>query len=196
LQREEVLVGLQVRIALRDRQQLAQASGELVLRVRLRLHRGRLHSAGPGPGDLLEDLALVRGVSLDRLHEVRDQVVAAPELDVDLRPGVVDAVPRPDEPVEGIDRVEDGYEEEPEDDPEPEHGLMVATPLPAAGARPRTSPGSGRRHPSRRTTTPSPARTRRAAPRGRGPPAPWRPPPRGGGALRAARGGRPRRRRR
>ena len=43
--------------------------------------------------------ALVRGVALDRLDEVRDQVVAAPQLYVDLRPGVLGAVPQPDEPV-------------------------------------------------------------------------------------------------
>ena len=39
--------------------------------------------AGAGLGDLLEDALLVRGVPLDRLDEVGDQVGAPGELDVD-----------------------------------------------------------------------------------------------------------------
>src|SRR3972149_6205483 len=53
--------------------------------------------------DLLEQLALVGGVAADGLHQVRDQVVAAAELDVDLRPAVVDPVAERDEPVEDQD---------------------------------------------------------------------------------------------
>ena len=49
--------------------------------------------------DGLEGLTLVRRVALDRLDEVRDEVPAPLELDLDLRPRVVDAVPQPDEVV-------------------------------------------------------------------------------------------------
>jgi len=49
----------------------------------------------------------VGGVALDRLHQVRDQVVAPLELDVDLRPGVVDPVPQPDQAVVAEDEDED-----------------------------------------------------------------------------------------
>ena len=41
----------------------------------------------------------MRGVALDRLDEVRDQVPAPLQLHLDLRPRVVDAVPQPDEAV-------------------------------------------------------------------------------------------------
>ena len=55
--------------------------------------------------DGLERLALVRGVALDRLDQVRDQVPAPLQLHLDLRPRVVDAVPQPDEAVvEDADR--------------------------------------------------------------------------------------------
>ena len=50
-------------------------------------------------GHRLERLALVRRVALDRLDEVRDQVVAAAELHVHLRPRVLRPVPQPDEAV-------------------------------------------------------------------------------------------------
>ena len=39
----------------------------------------------------------MRRVALHRLHEVGDEVIAAAELDVDLRPRVLDAVPQADE---------------------------------------------------------------------------------------------------
>ena len=59
----------------------------------------RLLRAGARLGHGLERPALVRRVALHRLDEVRDEVPAPLELHLDLRPGVVDAVPQPDEPV-------------------------------------------------------------------------------------------------
>jgi len=50
-------------------------------------------------GDGLEDRALVRGVALHRRDEVRDEVVAAAQLDVDLPPRLLDEVALPDEAV-------------------------------------------------------------------------------------------------
>ena len=67
---------------------------------------------------------LVRGVALHGLDEVRDQVVAAAELHVDLRPRVLGAVAQPDEPV-----VEDDEREpEQDEDGDREQGQTTARP--------------------------------------------------------------------
>src|SRR3972149_3234835 len=81
------------------------SAGEAHLPGGLRLirHRGGVDRTGTRVRDLLEQLALVGGVAADGLHQVRDQVVAAAELDVDLRPAVVDAVAERDEPGEAQD---------------------------------------------------------------------------------------------
>jgi hypothetical protein len=71
-------------------------------------------------GDRLERLALVRGVALHRLDQVRDQVIAALQLDVDLRPRVLDAVAQGDEPVVEQHQRDDEQGNDAEDDPE--HG--------------------------------------------------------------------------
>ena len=54
----------------------------------------------------VERLALVGGVALDGLDEVGDQVEAALELNVDLRPGVLDLVAPADQAVVGGDEVD------------------------------------------------------------------------------------------
>ena len=99
LQVQEVLVGLEVGVGLGHREQAASAR---------RSGRSRPGPARPapcaliarcGPGDRFERAPLVRGVALDRLDQVGDEVVAALELHVDLRPGVVDLVPEPDQAV-------------------------------------------------------------------------------------------------
>ncbi len=73
-------------------------------------------------------LALVGGVALDGLDEVRDQVVAPLELDVDLRPGVLDAVPQADEAVVGQDDVQaDDDGEHDQDDEDDGHGSLRAS---------------------------------------------------------------------
>ena len=86
LEVEEVGVGLEVRVGLGDGVQPDQGALELGVRGRLgrdvAAGRGRL-DLGARLGDLLEDLALVGGVPLDRVHQVRDQVGTAGELDVD-----------------------------------------------------------------------------------------------------------------
>ena len=54
----------------------------------MRPRRWRLRA----PGDLPQDALLEVHVALDRIDEVRDQVVAALELDLDLGIGLVDAI--------------------------------------------------------------------------------------------------------
>ena len=86
LEVEEVLVGLEVGVVLGDRVEVDQrplhggVGGGLGVDV-VALRRGL--EARPRAGDLLEDRLLVRGVPLDRVDEVRDQVGATGELDVD-----------------------------------------------------------------------------------------------------------------
>ena len=58
---------------------------------------------------LLEDAALVRRIAAHRLDEVRDEVAAALELDVDVRPAGVRLVAQPDEAVVA-ERAEDDDE--------------------------------------------------------------------------------------
>ncbi len=70
---------------------------------------------------LLEDAALVGRVSAHRLDEVRDEVAATLELDVDVRPAGVRLVAQPDEAVVADHRQHDDEGDDAEDDPEPEH---------------------------------------------------------------------------
>ena len=102
LQVEEVRARLQVRVGLDPDQQVGCSApprassycprprGSSLLCARRRL-------AGPGHG--VEDRALVRGVPLHGLDEVRDQVVPTGELDVDAAPRLVDQRALPDEAV-------------------------------------------------------------------------------------------------
>ena len=64
---------------------------------------GPLRAGGDGRGagvrDVGQDLLLELHVALDRVHEVRDQVVAPLELDLDLGEGFVDPEPSLDQAV-------------------------------------------------------------------------------------------------
>ena len=138
MQRQEVLVGLQVGVVLGDREQLPKSGHERPL--------GRcLLGRGPGGGrrhrtglrDVLEDLAFVGGVAPHGLDEVGDEVVSAPELRVDVRPGVPHEVPLRNESVVARDPPEDDQQEHGEQDDQDPHD---------AGSFPRTwrrcDPGS------------------------------------------------------
>ena len=58
----------------------------------------------------------MRGVALDRLDEVADQVVAAGELDVDLTPGLLHEIAQFDQAVVGRDGPQDEREHDDADD--------------------------------------------------------------------------------
>ena len=73
----EVLGRAQLRVGLGDREQPAERRREHVLGLRLLLHSLGLLRGRPRLRDLVERPALVGGVALDRLDEVRDQVVPA-----------------------------------------------------------------------------------------------------------------------
>jgi hypothetical protein len=115
------VVGLELRVRLGDGEESSERLTEQPfslgrLRRRLRPLRG-----GAGLCDVLERLALVRRVALDRLDEVRDQVPPALQLDLDLRPRVVDAVPQPDEPVVEGDENDGRQRQHGEDHERPDH---------------------------------------------------------------------------
>src|SRR5262249_27528856 len=121
LQIEEVLARLELRIGLGDGEKPAERLVEDALRLTRRRRSLSLLRSHARLRDRLERAALVRGVPLDRLHEIGNQVMAPLELHLDLRPGVVDTVTRPDEPVVDPDHPEDEQEDDShqhEDDPE------------------------------------------------------------------------------
>src|SRR4029077_9752335 len=109
----------------------------------------------------VERLALVLQVALDRLDQVRDQVVAAPELDVDLRERVLEAVAQHDQAIVDRDRPDDDHDDDPENDPA--HELSPPAPTITYPRRAPSSPRS-RRAPSspRSRRAPSSPRSRRA----------------------------------
>ncbi len=128
LQGEEVLVRLQVGVGLRQREQLPQRAGEDVLGLGLLLGPGalgldrgvaRLH-------DAFEGALLVRGVALDRLDQVGDEVVAPLELHADLRPRGVDAVAQLDEPVVARDEPDHEHQDDGDDDDPDDHDWAPA----------------------------------------------------------------------
>src|SRR2546425_6815420 len=70
--------------------------------------------------------ALVLDVALRRFHEIRDQVVAALQLDVDLRKGVLEAVALRNQPVVDRDQPHDGRDDDADDNPEsPAHVCLL-----------------------------------------------------------------------
>ena len=79
-----------------------------------------------GLDDIFERAVLVLEVTLGDLDEVRDQVIAALELDIDLREGVLETVAEGDKPVVDADHEQgqhhDGGEEDEEEDEDNAHG--------------------------------------------------------------------------
>ena len=67
-----------------------------------------------------ESLLLVAGVALDRLDQIRDQVVATLGLHLDLATGIVNPVAFRNKAVVDGKRPQDEQDDDPEDDP-PSH---------------------------------------------------------------------------
>src|SRR3954454_11639917 len=112
-------------------------------------------------GHARERALLVRGVALDRLDEVRHQVVAKLQLEVDSAPGLVALVARTDQRVVDQDVPEDQDYEDPDDYVDDRHRETLTAPTrpteeartaraPAALTRRETRPPRGRRRRSRR----------------------------------------------
>ncbi len=89
------------------------------------------HGLCAGFGDGFECFALVAHVAFDGFDEVGDEVVAALELDINLRPGVIHVIAEVDEAVVDGDEPED---EDGEDGEKNENGGHVIFPfLPRGG---------------------------------------------------------------
>src|SRR5437762_9809544 len=146
LELREVLVRLEVRVRLGEREELAQGGGQRVLRLGTRIGRLRGHGGAPRAHDRVERAALVGGVALDRLDQVRDQVRAALELHVDVRPRLLGSLAEPDELV--VPRA--GGDDQPRDDEEKNpaadaHRATLPRAILASGRRKHGSlGGSGR----------------------------------------------------
>src|SRR5437667_298091 len=132
LELHDVLVGLELRVILDESEELAQGSGQEVLRL------GRLGGAGrslllrgdggvTGLDDASERRLLELHVALHGVDQVGDQVVPPLELHADLVPGLVDHVPQADQAVVHKDQEERDDRDDDQDDPE--RGHRRVTPL-------------------------------------------------------------------
>ena len=83
---------------------------------------GAAIAAVAGLHDGFERAAFVGGVALHGFDEVRDEVEPALELHVDLRPGVVDLVPAPDQTVVHPDEHGNDHQDDHDDDEDAPHG--------------------------------------------------------------------------
>src|SRR5881398_3187637 len=125
----ELLVGLEIGIALGDGEESPEGARELVGGLDPLLARAAGDQPRPRVGDPVEDLALVRGVALGHLDEVGDQVVAPLELVLHLRPRRVDAL------LEGHDGVvAAAAEQRRQEDQKPRHVSSSPAPSGAAAA--------------------------------------------------------------
>ena len=93
------IVGLELGVVLAHCEERLESARQHVLGRGLILDGTCVDGRGPGLGDVFEDRLLVRGVAFNGFHEVGDQVVAALELHVDLRPRFLYTVAAADEAV-------------------------------------------------------------------------------------------------
>src|ERR1700693_4685768 len=87
LQLSEFLGSFQLRIILRHRKQALQRASKLIFSHSLVSGRGRLHGLRSEFSDVLKRPLFVGGVTLNRLDQVRNEVVTPFELHVNIGPG-------------------------------------------------------------------------------------------------------------
>jgi len=90
LEREETLVRLQIGIGFGDGHQSREGAAQFAFGFYFVGRDGDAGGFGAGVDDGLQGSFLVGGVAFDRVDEVRNEVVAALELHVNLRPGIFD----------------------------------------------------------------------------------------------------------
>jgi hypothetical protein len=93
--------------------------GDLVLGIGLIRDGRRVDRPRARLRHAFEQATLVGRVPLDRSHEVRDEVIPATELHVDLGPAVVDAVPQRHETVVDEHGRDERDDDDRDDDPPP-----------------------------------------------------------------------------
>ncbi len=86
MQLQETAVRLQVRIGLLQREDLAEVAADTGFDVSLARRRTQLGRLAAQRGDVVQRRLLVGRVLPDRVDQFRNQVVAAPELDLDIAP--------------------------------------------------------------------------------------------------------------
>ena len=95
-----------------------------------RVRRRRLQPCHRGVArldDRFERLALVLHVALRRLDQIRNEVVAAGELHIDLRESVLERVARRDEPVVHPDHEKQGENDQDQNHDQGQHGTSAHT---------------------------------------------------------------------
>ena len=90
LEREEILVCLQIGIGFGDGHQSRQRAAQFAFGFYFVGGEGDAGGFGAGVDDGFERTFFVGGVAFDRTDQIGNEVVAALELDVDLRPGIFD----------------------------------------------------------------------------------------------------------
>ena len=115
----EVLVGLEVRIGLAQREQLAQSTRQHILGRSLRWDASRLRRDGcvASLDHRLQRAALMAGIPLHGFHQIWNEVMTLPHLHVDVGIGLIDPLPHGDEPVVDHDDPQHEQDDRADDDP-------------------------------------------------------------------------------
>ena len=95
LQINKVVVGLQLGIGFGHGEQRAQGVGQIVFRLLALFDRLRRLHHRPGLRDFLQHFLFMRRITFDGFHQVRHQIKPPLQLDIDLRPAVLDHVAQP-----------------------------------------------------------------------------------------------------
>jgi len=101
LQLSEIGIRLQGGIGFSDREKAPERALHPLLGGDLAGHRIGGEALCPLIGQVFENGVLVRGVAFDRLDQVGDEVGAAPQLDIDTAPPLLQHAPRPYQTVVG-----------------------------------------------------------------------------------------------
>src|SRR5216684_952893 len=116
LKRSEAFDGAELRVGLGKRKEALQRAGEHVFRLSLVTGAGRVHCAVARVDDRFECALFVARIAFHGFHEVGYQVVAALQLNVDIRPGIVDLHFQPHQAVVHPDRENNEQNEEAQND--------------------------------------------------------------------------------
>ncbi len=126
LQFQEILVGLEVRVALRQRQQPVHTFAQGLLHLAARVNVDDAHCLGAQLRDRFERGLFVLRVRVDRLDQLRNQVVAPLQLHVDVAPRGTDPVAAAHQPV--VKHHDDGSERGKHDDQESQRHDRIVSP--------------------------------------------------------------------
>src|SRR5208337_4585270 len=99
LERSEALNGAELRVSLGEGEEAFQRAGQHIFRLGLVGGAGGGHGAVARVDDGFEGALFVGGITLHGFDEIRDEIVAAFELHIDVRPGVIASDLQPDQAV-------------------------------------------------------------------------------------------------